>query len=396
MAKHRNTCGVAAVVAVLLLLGSGCVDKFQPDVVSASQRYLVVDGLINLRGVTTVLLSRTRSLSTPAALVEAKATVTIRDEAGTSYPLTEQAPGTYASATLTLDATRRYQLRLRTAAGREYASDLVAGKLTPPIDRLSWAPERNGVQLYVDAHDATNNTRYYRWTYQETWQFKTPYYSEYELVNGAVVFRTANIQQCWRSESSTDIVLGSTARLSQDIVSKYPLLLRPGNSDRFGLKYSLLVQQYAQSAEEYAYWEKLKKNTESLGTLFDPLPTQLTGNVHGLTDASELVVGYVGASTMAERRLFIDHTEFPAGTRFLTGYENQCQEPDTVRLPNPGGPNTLAIGFTREYTPLHQAFYPSPPYPPYLANTLMGYTRAMTLCADCRLRGTNVKPSFWP
>jgi len=376
-------------LATLLSLPS-CVDKYQPDVIATPQRYFVVDGLINLRGVTTVKLSYTRSLATAASPVEAKATVSIRDEAGASYPLTEQPAGTYTSAALTLDAARRYQLRVRTAAGREYASDLVAGKLTPPIDQLSWALERNGVQLYVDAHDATNNTRYYRWTYQETWRFSTPYSSEFEYINGAIIRRASNIniQDCWRTEASTAIVLGSTARLSQDIISKYPLLLQPGNDARFRIKYSILVQQYAQSAEEYAYWEKLKKNTESLGTLFDPLPTQLTGNVHGLTDASELVVGYVGASSMSEKRFFIDHTEFPAGTNFLTGYENQCETPDTVSLPSVNNPRSLDIGFTQEYLPLHESFTSR--------GALEGYTRSLGLCADCRLRGTNVKPSFWP
>jgi hypothetical protein len=373
--------------AALLLSLSGCVDKYQPAVIATPQRYFVVDGLINLRGVTTVKLSYTRSLSTTTVPVEAKATVTIRDEAGASYPLTEQAPGTYASAALTLDATRRYQLRVRTAAGREYASDLVAGKLTPPIDQLSWALERNGVQLYLDAHDATNATRYYRWTYQETWQFHPPYHSEYDYVNGTMQLRTNNIYDCWRTESSTAISLSNTTRLSQDIVSKYPLLLRPGNSDRFGVKYSVLVQQYAQSAEEAAYWEKLKKNTESLGTLFDPLPTQLTGNVHCLTEASELVVGYVGASSMTEKRLFIDHTEFPAGTGFLSGYEGLCEKPDTVYL------SSLATGFTPDNRSLYKVYIQDRTTYAYI---LVGYGRSIALCADCRLRGTNVKPIFWP
>lgn len=388
-----RACRLTSLLAALLLLLGGCIDKYQPDVIATPKSYFVVDGLINLRGVTTVRLSRTRSLTTATSPVEAKATVAIQDEAGARYPLTEQAAGTYTSAALTLDATRRYQLRVRTAAGREYASDLVAGKLTPPIDRLSWAVERNGVQLYVDAHDATNNTRYYRWTYQETWQYSTPFYSQFEFVNGVMRPRTDNIKDCWRTEISTDIALGNTARLSQDVVSKYPLLLPPGDSYRFRVKYSLLVQQYAQTAEEYTYWEKLKKNTESLGTLFDPLPTQLTGNVHGLTDPSELVVGYVGASSMSEKRLFIDRSEFPASITFLTGYEGLCQEPDTVLLPSFRFPNSLATGFTQEYLPLYEAYLYNPRTN---VPTLIGYVRGQALCADCRLRGTNVKPSFWP
>jgi len=371
------------ILALLLSLPS-CVEKYQPDVIATPQRYFVVDGLINLRGVTTVKLSYTRSLTAATAPVEAKATVTIRDEAGTSYPLAEQAPGTYASAALTLDATRRYQLRVRTASGREYTSDLVAGKLTPPIDRVHWALERNGVQLYADAHDATNNTRYYRWNYQETWRFSTPYNSEYNYTNGAMVRRTDNIQDCWRTEASTNILLFSTQRLSQDIVSKFPLVLHPGNSYHFRFKYSILVQQYAQTAEEYAYWEKLRKNTETLGSLFDPLPTQLTGNVHCLSDASELVIGYVGASSMSEKRLFIDRSEFPASALFLSGYENQCELPDTISV------NSLSSAFTSIYLPLHEAYYPNNP------NRFYGYSRSLVMCADCRLRGTNVKPSFWP
>ncbi|MEJ7664696.1 MAG: DUF4249 family protein [Hymenobacter sp.] len=82
---------------------SGCVDKYTPPVLSTPQNYLVVNGLINLNGVTTVQLSRTRSLSAgTASPVEAGASVAIQDEAGASYPLAEQAAGTYTSAALTL------------------------------------------------------------------------------------------------------------------------------------------------------------------------------------------------------------------------------------------------------------------------------------------------------
>ncbi|UOR05907.1 DUF4249 domain-containing protein [Hymenobacter aerilatus] len=371
----------------LLLWLAGCVEPFEPDVVSSPQSYLVVEGLINLRGVTTVRLSRTRELSATASPVEAQASVAIEDQAGTRYPLTEQMPGTYTSASLTLDASRQYRLRLRTAVGREYASELVQGKLTPPIDRLSWALERNGVQLYLDAHDDANATRYYRWTYHETWEFRSPYTSQFELVNGAMVPRTEDIRQCWRSDSSTVILQSSTARLSQDVVSKFPLKLLPSNSDKLRFRYSILVQQYAQSQEEFTYWETLRRNTESLGTLFDPLPTLLTGNVRSLSDASELVLGYVGASSMTERRLFIAASELPADSRFLTGYENLCDQPDTVAALDP---RTLTASFSAVRLPLWEV-YSLPP-----ANALIGYARAFAFCADCRFRGTNVKPDFWP
>ncbi|UOQ73110.1 DUF4249 domain-containing protein [Hymenobacter cellulosilyticus] len=172
---------------VLLLALPGCVDPFEPDVINAPQNYLVVAGSINLSGVTTIRLSRTQNVASAAApVVETKATVSIQDDAGTPYPLTEPAPGTYTSASLALSPARKYRVRVRTAAGREYASELVTGKATPPIGGVTWALEPRGLQVYVNSRDASNNTRYYRWTYTETWEFQSAYRSIIEYVNGSM------------------------------------------------------------------------------------------------------------------------------------------------------------------------------------------------------------------
>lgn len=370
------------VLASLLLLLSSCVDPYTPAVISAPPTYLVVDGAINLNGITTVHLSQTRSLSAGAtAPVEAKATVAIQDEAGARYPLTEQAAGTYTSAALALGTNHHYQLRLRLASGREYASDLVAAKLAPAIDDVTWAAEPNGVQIYVNSHDATSATRYYRWSYQETWQFHSAYQSDLEFVGGQIKRRSENIYQCWRTENSTAISLSTTAQLSQDVVSQFPLTLLPHTSGKLYSMYSILVQQYGLTPEEFAYWEKLRKNTESLGTLFDPLPSQLSGNVHSLDTPSELVLGYVGAGSTTEKRIFISISQLPYNfIRPITGYET-CSAPDTVLMKD------LAVRFN------NTGFLPINPvgnYPP------RAYTGAPSSCVDCRQRGTNIKPSFWP
>ncbi|MCB2378490.1 DUF4249 domain-containing protein [Hymenobacter sp. BT635] len=367
---------------LLVLALPGCVDPFEPDVLDSPPKYLVVNGFINLSGVTTIRLSRTQSIAGGAApLVEPKATVTIVDETGAPYTLTEQTPGTYVSAALNLSPGRKYQLRLRTAAGREYASALVAAKVTPPIESLRWALENGRVQVYVNTRDATNSTRYYRWSYAETWQFETPYYSGLEYVGGRVQPRTEDVSTCWTTVNSSSIELSSTARLSQDVVANFPLVLLPGNSVKLRVKYSVLVRQYAQTPEEYAYWELLKANTETVGSLFDPVPSQLTGNVRSLTDDTETVIGYVGASTETQKRLFISSSELPA-TVYETGYK--CPRPDTVLL---GGING-AFG-NGAVVPLFGV------YGPPLTSILVGYATAPADCADCRRRGTNKRPDFW-
>ncbi|MVN76620.1 DUF4249 family protein [Hymenobacter sp. HMF4947] len=394
-----------------LLLGSalglgGCVESYTPDVPAATQNYLVVDGFINSQGSTVVKLSRTLGLAaTGSAPAEAKATVYIQDNAGTHYPLTESPAGTYASAVQTLPPTRQYQLHIITSKGKEYLSDLVAVKTTPPIDNIEWRLEQDGVQLYVDAHDASNNTRYYRWDYTETWEFTSAYNSSVEFKNIAggppapagakyIVPRTENIYNCWRTEISTAIKQTSTTKLAQDVVTDFPLLFLPLPNERLGSKYSILVRQNAQSQAEYDYWEALRKNTENIGTINDPLPSQLTGNVHSLSDATEPVLGYVSAHSVVEKRIFIDRGEFPQGRLvYSDALNNACQlievpkdlsipEVPTIIIDNALNvfrqPNILPIAIT------------------FGSGNSVIYTASTPECVDCRLRGTNVKPSFWP
>jgi hypothetical protein len=127
-------------LATLLLLLGSCVTPFEPDVINAPNAFLVVDGSINLSGVTTIRLSRTQNVATTTTtpVAEGRATVTIRNAEGTVYPLMEQQPGTYTSAALSLNPNLKYQVHLRTATGREYESDLVQGKVTPAIESVTW------------------------------------------------------------------------------------------------------------------------------------------------------------------------------------------------------------------------------------------------------------------
>ncbi|GAB3231382.1 hypothetical protein GCM10027346_17820 [Hymenobacter seoulensis] len=359
-----------------------CLDPFEPEVEGTPEGYLVVGGFINLNGITTIRLSRAQGVANAAAAApETKATVTVWDDAGASFALSEQAPGSYSSALLTLSDARKYQVRLRTSAGREYASELVVAKSAPPIDSISWAVENRGVQLYVNSHNPTNNSRYYRWTYAETWEFQSAFRSSIEYVNGTIQERTEDIYRCWGSANSNTLLLSNTVRLSEDVVSEFPLVLLPRNSVKLRYKYSVLVRQYALTPEEYAYWELLKANTESLGGLFDPQPTQLTGNVRCLTDAAEPVIGYIGAGAVTEKRLFIASTELP-DIRYETGYGG-CRDIDTVLVKD------ASTAFASPaYLPLYNIYIPQ-------TSILIGYAAATAECTDCRRRGTNVRPDFW-
>lgn len=371
-----------------LVLGS-CVDRYTPDVPAAERTTLVVDGFINPQGSTVIKLSRSFSVNTKqTAPVEAKAQVVIQSDADQRYALTESPAGTYTSTALALDPARQYQLRLTTAQGREYASDLTPAVVTPPIDTLTWQlTPPQGAQIYLSTHNAATAARYYRWDYDETYQFTSAYQSSLEYVasSNSVEMRPASRQifTCWRTDSSTAILQSNTAQLSQNALVNSPLLTVPP-SQKLKLGYSVLVRQTAQTKEEYDYWERLRKSTENLGTVNDPLPTRVTGNVHAVADASEPVLGYVGVHSVSQKRLFIDGATFPAprpSSIFYNEFYTFCVSVDKI-LPTAYYLQQFRDGF------LMPIRYDD------MAPALIHVSTPS--CVDCRLHGTNIKPSYWP
>jgi hypothetical protein len=402
MAFLSRTTTLAAVLWALLLgLASSCVSPYVPDVPAAQQDYLVIDGFINSQGITSIRLTRSLQLqATKAPAAEAKAAVAIQATGGQRFALTESPAGTYTSASLTLNPALTYKLSITTAAGKSYETDYLPVKTTPAIDKVYWRYENEGVQIYVDAHDANRATTYYRWKYQETWQFTSAIESHYQYnpITKVIEPRLDDIYHCWGNNISTAITQTNTTRLSQDVVQNFPLVFLPANSEKLPIRYSILVQQYAQTKEEYDYWETLKKNSENLGTINDPLPSQVTGNVHCLSTPDEPALGYVGIHSVSEQRIFIDRKELPQPNNFVfqTGYE-KCAEVQEERCPKHGPPFppgvTHIFGAPGIMITSTDGDSNCPLGNCYL--TACTYFGGLTECVDCRLRGTNVKPSFW-
>lgn len=380
-------------IGFIIILFSGCIDRYIPEAISSKTNYLVVDGFINSNGITTINLSRTYDISastTPPK--ETKATLYIEEENGARTALRETSQGTYTSNNLVLNPAKRYRLQINTATGKEYASDFSPAKTTPPIDNIAWQAVNNGLNIYVNSHDDTNTTQYYRWEYDETWEITPPYTSSIEYRNGRIQDITVPYPRiCWASAKSADIKISTTTRLSRDVVSNFLVRSFPTTAFQFNTTYSILVKQYAQTSDEYMYWELLKKNTENIGTLFDPLPAQLTGNIHCLDDETELALGFVGVHSVAEKRIFIRRSELPRTWFVQTGYES-CLPPDTVFLfkPAPQPPVAQVL----------QGAFSGPNYLPISGlsenGVVIGYLAKARDCIDCRTRGTSVKPSFWP
>lgn len=126
----------------------------------------------------------------------------------------------------------------------------------------------------------------------------------------------------------------------------------------------------------------MKKNTESLGTIFDPMPSEITGNIRCLTDTAEKIVGYIGASNITEKRTFIDNRDLIDWAYT----DSRCSTQDETDLD--------PVNLRKFLYPPYNYLPTTPIYSP--TGQLLGTYMANPFCVDCTLSGTNIKPSYWP
>jgi len=377
----------------IILTALGCRKQFNPaGIKSDKNHYLVIEGVINSGTDSTIIkLSRTQKIDTIHTVVaESGAEVSVESNASISFKLTEIIPGTYAAGPNDLVASRKYRLHIKTADHKEYVSDYVEVKNSPPIDSVGFTAQADGVQIYLNSHDAANSTHYYRWDYSESWQFHTKYPSGY--FNSLAPRKISEqIFNCFAADSSSNILLASSTKLAQDIIYQAPITKVPATAEKIETKYSILVRQYALTIDAYTFWLNLQNNTEKLGDIFDVLPSENQSNYHCLSDPAELVVGYLSVGRTATKRIFITADKLPAS--YSAVYPCDCRI-DTV-FNNPPHP------FTRPYS---EVIGPNSPFsivdglylpPPDPFGHPTAYTYSTILCVDCTVRGKRAAPPFW-
>jgi len=307
---------------------------------------------------------------------ELLAIVTVTGSAADTYQLQEIGNGNYSITQLPLNPNETYQLRITTSDGTQYISDSVIPYRTPPIDTVGWNSDSLGLNIYLNTHDPTNIVQYYRWDYTETWQREAYYTSPLQYINGTLVGRqpSQQISTCWETQNSTNLLLNTSTKLSQDVIYQEPIRFIPLGSEQVNVLYSIIVRQYGLSADAYAYWESLQGSTETTGSIFDPIPSTVTGNIHCVTHSNEIVLGYIGDSIVRQKRIFINRASISNWPQSYPVCVDSIIPPSRIS------------DFADSAVLLPVKMLPDGNYFASLAD-----------CVDCRVTGgTTTKPWFWP
>ncbi len=381
----KKTTIIYIIIQIFLLVS--CVEPFEPDI-KKYEELLVVDGLItNEEGPYEVKLSRTYGYDDNEKIDEKMvedAKVKIIDDLGNeSEWLTEMDKGVYqtdSSEPFKGKVGRDYKIYIETISGGRYESDFETLNRSPEIKKIDWKYEKRedenieGVQLFLNTSDKRNETWFYRWEYVETWEFVAPFYDPDKYVPS----------RCWKTSRSKSIIIHTTSNLTQDIVNNYKLYYISNQSNRLLRRYSSLVKQYAMSERLFNYWKNLESTNVTTGSLFDPIPSSLQGNIKNLDKPNKPALGYFQVCGVSTKRIFIDRDELPESMYIESG-NSFCQ---TATIPDTNSYLYEERGWIKLGT-----FYS--PIPQTDMEILMASFINDWGCIDCSLKGDPEKPEFW-
>ncbi len=367
---------------LMFLLSSlySCIDKFWPEI-DKYEDVLVVDGLLtNGTDTTVVKLSMSSSVKNGKFVPVVGSNMYIIDESQTEIHLTETEPGIYKvlENNFTGHVGSSYQLLITLANGKKYESDICSMQAASPIDSVYGLIEKHqvpntndyieGIQFYIDNHGNNNDTSYYLWNLQQSFEYKSSFNINY-IWTGTYFDpypKPDSLRTCWHTSPVPNIFSFTTKYLDGSVIKNLPLNFVSTYSKRLSIRYSLYIKQLSISVSAFTFWNAMQQQ-DVQASLYSQQPIQIKGNIHNTADPGEPVLGYFTVAGVSTKRIFIDRPP-------LVFYYDKC------------APDYDGMRFIR--------FEPGPIYITEIDGTrAMGNTES---CFDCRLEGGLITPPyFW-
>ena len=194
---------------------------------------------------------------------------------------------------------KRYRTRIILSNEEEIISDF---ELLKPVSKLeemiafesekellkdNQVIKKYGLQISARLKDPMEKMDYYRWRWSGTFE----------------IIRNADPNPCWVTESDQDgiVILSDVDQNGDEIVIPIAFIeyfKRIGMNDR----YVVTLEQQSLSKAAYNYLSKIKNQRERQGSIFDPTPAPIPGNLKYKNRSGKIVLGFFGASAVSRLR----------------------------------------------------------------------------------------------
>jgi hypothetical protein len=241
------------------------------------------------------------------------AKVTILDDLGDTTACFRSTNGTYLSYDTNFIGTvgRTYMLKIYLANGKIYLSKPEKIVAVPPLDSVSIVYDSNyfaGIRptqfiVSVNTHDPAGQPNYYRWTASGYIPRKSVGMSCRPF--GPICpdpFTCLCYAECDQFLVNNQINVLSDQNIDGREISKQPVFYSPVYWD--GNHY-IEIKQYSISQEAFLFWEQYLAQTNRTGSILDPLPASLTGNIYNQADSTDIALGLFSASGVFTKKIVI-------------------------------------------------------------------------------------------
>ena len=375
---------------------NSCIEEFNAATVESEDAIVIEASITNEFKFQRILISRTHKLEEDEPISESGAAVKVITSSNTEYTFHETEPGIYLSdVQFNALPNISYQLSVTTNNGREYASqsiELTSSSST--IENVYAVRETNedgvdGIGIYIDSFDPANNSKYYGYEFEETYQIIAPFWmpDEFLIIPSTATTptiltttpRTQEERECYTTINSFGKVLTDTNLLSEDRVSKFLVKFFPSDDIRLNSRYSILIKQYTQSIEAYNHLETLNDLSSSESLLSQNQPGFLAGNIFSMNNPNEKILGFFEVSSVTEERLFINRSDF-----FSISEPFDWPICEITSIPV----SELLRLVRNDEVSFYEEVPPVPTEPP-------SFRVVPSPCGDCTKIGSNIRPSFW-
>ncbi|HEX6892811.1 MAG TPA: DUF4249 domain-containing protein [Chryseolinea sp.] len=285
----------------LLLVTVCCVDPYNTETKKESDRYVVEGTISNQRPPYSIKITKSANYSRDLAGITtyvSGASVQVCDDEGSCMQFFETEPGRYQTDTNVPPGAlgKSYHVEITTADGNHLFSYPETMTASPAISSVYAEFETetlndDGFHVYLDVDDPVDEENYYKW---ETIGYYP--YSGY----------------CFTIEGERSILAIETDKaINGNKLSRNHIKNIPFNNTSY---YVLEVYQLALSAGAFSYLDDIRKQVESTGSIFDPPPSFLRGNLYNPDNKDDVVLGYFIVAGAARKDFVLDRSstgQFP-------------------------------------------------------------------------------------
>jgi Domain of unknown function (DUF4249) len=289
-------------IALVLVLSS-CLDEIklaQPDRI---ERIIVEGGITDNSNENFLRLSYSDAVGAPKRVLPTSGVyVEIRTAKGQKYTMRADPQGsglfTAENGKLNGIGGESYALYIKLPDGREYQSEFQSMPLAVPIKNLNYDSQESpsvGYQVSLDIDDPKATENYYRWV-SEGFHIRQ--------ASGVKIGFGDNYccKTCWVKIKNEKLNILSDQNFNGKTIKNRPVFFSP----YYGIgMHKINVKQFNINRQAYQYYTKLKSQLNRSGSIFDPLPATVRGNIVNLKDSDDTALGFFEVSSVSKKQLDI-------------------------------------------------------------------------------------------